>query len=157
MARTVFLEWEGREYDHDPKSADWFWSLGIIAVALAVAALLFGNYLFALVVLLASASLALHAAKAPPLHRFRLTDQGLVIGDDLHPFEKMISFSMLEDIEGELPPIISIKTESWLSPHLSIPLAGVDADVVYAHFIRSVDEDAHRHSFSDLLAAWLGF
>lgn len=157
MASTVIAEWEGREYDHNPKSTDWYWALGIVGVAATIASILFGNYLFALLIIIATAALALHAAKEPPLHRFRLTEQGIVIGDELHPFELMVSFSVLEDVEGEFPPMVSIKNESWLSPHLIIPLAGVDADMVYAYFLEHVDEDEHKHSFSDLVAAWLGF
>jgi hypothetical protein len=157
MPRNALLEWEGREYDHNPKSADWYWALGIIAVASTVAAILFDSYLLAVLIVVAAASLALHAAKQPPLHRFRLVEQGIVIGDELHPFTRMISFSVLEDIEGTLPPMISIKTESWLSPHLIIPLEGVDVDVVYAYFLHHVDEDAHHHTLVDLVAAWLGF
>lgn len=157
MARTALLEWEGREYDHNPKSADWYWALGIIAVAGAIAAVLFGNYLLGLLVVIAAASLALHAAKQPPLHRFRLVEAGIMIGDDLHPFERMLSFSVLEDIEDEFPPMISIKTESWLSPHLIIPLEGVDVDMVYAYFLQHVDEAEHPHTFADLVAALLGF
>lgn len=157
MASTVIAEWEGREYDHNPKSTDWYWALGIIGVAATLASVLFGNYLFALLIIIATGALALHAAKQPPLHRFRLIEQGILIGDDLHPFERMVSFSVLEDVEGKLPPMVSIKNESWLSPHLIIPLAGVDADMVYEYFLAHVDEDEHKHSFSDLVAAWLGF
>ena len=157
MARDALAQWEGREYDHDPKSADWYWALGIIAVAGTLASILFSNYLLAVLIVLAAAALALHAAKKPPLHRFQLVEKGILIGDELHPFERMISFSVLEDVEGKLPPMISIKTESWLSPHLIIPLAGVDADAVYAYFLRHVDEEEHHHTFVDLVAAWLGF
>ena len=157
MPRDAILEWEGREYDHNPKSADWYWALGIIAVAGALAAILFGNYLFAALVVIAAAALALRAAKEPPLHRFRLVEKGIVVDDELHPFERMTSFSVLEDIDGKFPPMISIKIESWLSPHLIIPLEGVNVDAVYAHFFRSVEEEDHRHSFVDLVAAWLGF
>jgi len=157
MPRTAILEWEGREYDHNPKSVDWYWALGIIAVAAALASVLFGNYLLALLVVIAAGALALHAAKKPSLHRFRLIEEGIVIGDELHPFERMTSFSVLEDVEDALPPMLSIKTESWLSPHLIVPLAGVDADAVYAYFLKHVDEDEHKHTFVDLVAAWLGF
>ncbi|MDP1707087.1 MAG: hypothetical protein Q8L30_00805 [bacterium] len=157
MAQNVLLEWEGREYDHNPKSSDWYWSLGIIAVAGIVASVLFDNYLFAILIAIAAATLAVHASKHPPLHRFRLVEQGIMIGDETHRFERMISFSVLEDIDGELPPMLSIKTESWLSPHLIIPLGGVDADVVYAYFFQHVDEGEHEHTFVDLVAAWLGF
>ena len=157
MPGTAILEWEGREYDHNPKSADWYWVLGIIAVAATVAAILFGNYLLATLIVIAAAAFALHASKQPPLHRFRLVEQGIVVGDDLHPFERMLSFSVLEDVEGELAPMLSIKTESWLSPHLIIPLDGVDADVVYAYFLQKVDEREHPHTIVDVVAAWLGF
>lgn len=157
MPRAVIFEWEGKEYDHNPKSADWYWALGIVSVAGTIASILFGDYLFALLIIVAAAALALHAAKYPPTHRFRLVEQGLLIGDELHPFERMISFSVLESIEGDLPPLLSIKTESWLSPHLIVPLEGVDADAVYEYFLHHVDESHHPHSLADLVAAWLGF
>lgn len=157
MARSIIFEWEGQEYDHNPKSADWYWALGIVAVASAIAAALFSNYLFALLIIVAAVSIALHGAKHPPTHRFRVVEHGLVIGDELYPFEHMISFSVLEDIEGVLPPILSIKNESWLSPHLMIPLTGVDADAVFLHFLHHVDEGKHQHHFTDVVAAWLGF
>ena len=157
MPGTAILEWEGREYDHNPKSADWYWALGIIAVASTVASALFGNYLLAVLIIIAAVAFALHASKQPPLHRFRLVEQGIMVGDEMHPFEKMSSFSVLEDIKGDLSPMLSIKNESWLYPHLIIPLEGVDADVIYAYFLEHVDEDEHHHSFSDLVAAWLGF
>ncbi len=157
MANTTLLEWEGREYDHTPKSADWYWVLGILATAGAVASVLFDNYLFAILIIAAAASIALHAAKQPPLHKFKLVENGLVIGNDLHPFDQMISFSVLEDIDGELPPLLSIKNHTWFSPHLVIPLEGVNADAVYAYFLHHVDEIEHTHSLTDLVAVWLGF
>ena len=95
--------------------------------------------------------------KDPPIHRFRLVEKGIIIGDELHPFERMTSFSVLEDIEGEYPPMISIKTRSGLSAHLIIPLEGVDVDAIYAYFLQHVDEEEHHHTFVDLVAAWLGF
>jgi hypothetical protein len=157
MPSSALLEWEGREYDHNPKSADWYWALGIITTAVTIALVLFGNYLVAVLVIIAAVTLVLHAAKQPPVHRFRLVEQGLLIGDELHPFNKMISFSVLEDIEGEFPPLLSIKNESWLSPHLLVPLTGIDPDLVYAHFLQQVDEMEHSHTLTDVVAAWLGF
>ena len=157
MSARIIATWEGREYDHSPKSADWYWALGIVTVAGAIASVLFGSFLLAFLIIIAAGAIALHAAKQPPIHTFRLAEEGLLIGDDLHPFEKMTSFSVLEDVEGELPPLLSIKTESWHSPHLVIPLVGVDADMLYEHFLHHVDEDEHKPTFVDLVAAWLGF
>jgi hypothetical protein len=69
----------------------------------------------------------------------------------------MRSFTVFEYIEGDTPPMLSIKMESWLSPHLMVPLEKVDADAVYAHLLQHVDESAHEHSLADLVAGWLRF
>lgn len=157
MPVAPLFAWEGREYEHNPKSADWYWALGIITVACAIASILFSNYLFAIVVIVAAAAIGLHAAKEPPLHNMLITERGLTIGHDLYPFEKMESFSVLEDIEGQYPPVLSIKNDSWLTPHLTVPLDGVDADLVYAYLLTRIDEGDHKHTFTGLVAAWLGF
>jgi hypothetical protein len=157
MARHIYEEWEGREYDHEPKGADWYIALGIIALAGIAAAFLFADYLIAILVAAAALALALHAVKVPPVHRFRLVDDGLMIGEEFHPYASMESFCILEDEHDELPPLLSIKTTSWLSPHLVIPLKDVDAEGVYLHFLERVPEEAHPHTLPDLVAAWLGF
>lgn len=157
MAYAVIAEWEGREREHNPRSADWYWVVGIVSGACAVAAIIFGNYLFAIVIIMAAVALALHATIEPPVHRFRLVEQGLVIGEDLYPFSSMTSFAILEDVDGEMEPILSIKTDSWVAPHLEVPLEGVDADLVYDRFLGAVEEDEHHPILSDVVAAWLGF
>jgi hypothetical protein len=157
MPRDALMAWEGREYDHNPKDSDWYWSMGIIATAGTVAMILFGNYIVAVLIVVAAVALGLHAAKEPPLHQFQLFENGLMIGTELHPFDRMISFSVLEDIGGEYPPMLSIKTDSLLTPHLIIPLEGVDADTVYAYFIDRVKEEPHHHTLADVVAAWFGF
>lgn len=157
MQPRVVFEWEGVEHEHRERSADWYWALGIITVAGTVASLLFADYLLALVILAAAFALALHAAKKPRVHRFLLTDAGLTIGAELHPYERMRSFAILEYIEGDLPPVLSIKTEHWLAPHLLIPLNDVDADRVYDYLLDRVDEGEHPPTMADVVAGWLGF
>ncbi len=157
MQRAPFFEWEGFEYEHNPKTADWYWALGILSVAATLAALLFAQYLLAVLIIVAATSIALYATRKPPLHRFGLDDNGLYIGEEFHPFERMTSFSVLEDIEGELPPLLSIHTDLWFTPHLEIPLEDVDADGVYAHMLTHVEEKEHRPTLVHLIEAWLGF
>ena len=156
MKREVLFSWEGKESEREEKSPDWYWTIGILSVALIIASLLFGNILLSILIAVATGTIILHALKHPPTHRFELTREGLFIGNDFHPFERMTSFSVLEDIEGTSPPLLSVKTESVFSPHLVIPLENVDVDGVYAVFLEYVDESEHHHSFSDLVAHWLG-
>ena len=108
MPRPPIFEWEGKEYEFREKSADWYWALGIIAAAAAIASLLFGNVLLAILIIVAAAALAITAAKRTHVHRFAVTEQGLLIGERLYPFDTMLHFSVLEYPDHDLPPALSI-------------------------------------------------
>ncbi len=158
MQPNAAFEWEGVEYEHNEKSPDWYWALGIIATAGVIASVLFANYLLAVLIVAAAAALALHAAKKPPVHRFALTEEGLHIGHELHPYQRMRSFAVLEYPDAaDVPPVLSIKTEHWLAPHLLIPLNGVDADALYAYLLERVEEGEHPPTMADVVARWIGF
>ena len=61
------LEWRAFEHEHIHKSSDWFWALGIIAIAGAVTAIIFNNILFAIIILVGAFTLSVHAVKKPNL------------------------------------------------------------------------------------------
>ena len=71
MAKPPFI-WEAHEYIFQEKTSDWYWAVGIIAVSLAVLLIIFGNVLFALVVLIGSFTLSIFAARRPDLVRFEI-------------------------------------------------------------------------------------
>lgn len=156
MLRADF-EWSGKEYSFEEKSADWYWAVGIIAAAIALICVLFGNILLGIVVVAAAVAVGLEAAKHPRLHRFALTDHGLIIDDKLYPYDMMMSFTVMEYLDDSLPPSISIKTTSILTPHLTIPLPGVDADAVYEYMYERVPHEAHEQPLSERLIALFRF
>ncbi len=151
MPRPPLFEWTGTEYEFAEKSTDWYWALGIIALAGIVASVLFGNFLLALVILSAAVAVALQAMKRSRTHHFMITELGLQIDDRLYPYDTMLHFSVLEYLDEKLPPALSIKTRSLLSPHLLIPLSGVDAEAVYEYLSNHLDEGNHEVSVVDRL------
>ena len=44
------LLWEAYEYEPKERSADWYWIVGIIALAICVVSLIYGNIIFAILV-----------------------------------------------------------------------------------------------------------
>ena len=146
MNRTPIFSWEGREYQFEEKSADWYWALGIIATAGAIACILFGNFLLALVIVMAAIALALAAAKAPRTHRFGIFDEGIAIDNNYYPFENMLHFSVLEYADETLPPSLSIKTRSFLAPHLLIPIVGHDPVDIYEYMLLHLEDGRHDES-----------
>jgi len=151
MPRPPIFEWVGTEYEFAEKSTDWYWALGIIALAGIVASVLFGNFLLALVILSAAVAVALQAMKRSRTHHFMITELGLQIDDRLYPYDTMLHFSVLEYLDEKLPPALSVKTRSLLSPHLLIPLSGVDAEAVYEYLSNHLDEGNHETSVVDRL------
>lgn len=151
MARTVFYQWEGTEYTFEEKGADWYWALGIVAIAGMIACILFGNFILALVVLAASGAVALQALRAPGTHVFSITDTGVMIDQTLYDYSEMLHFSVLEYIDPTWPPSLSIKTKRLLAPHLLIPIVGHDPEEIYAFFSAHVDEGKHDESVIDWL------
>jgi hypothetical protein len=149
MPRAVIFEWEGTDYAFEEKGADWYWALGIIATAAIIASVLFGNILLALVILAASISIGLIAARQPRIHRFTITDDGVAIDDTLYFFKDILSFSILEYIDPKLPPSLSLKTRHILAPHLLIPIVGYDPIEIYEYVAIHVDEGRHEESVFD--------
>jgi hypothetical protein len=151
MPRVPLYAWEGREYTFEEKGADWYWSLGIIATAAAIASVLFGNVLLALVILAAAGAIAAAAAKHARIHRFALYDDGVAIDDNLYLFSGMLHFSVLEYADETLPPSLSLKTKHFLAPHLLIPIVGHDPVEIYNYVSLHLPEGRHDESAMDHL------
>ena len=146
MARDVFFEWEAEGYLFEERSSDWYWALGIIAVAAAIAAVLFGNLILGLLIMVAAGTLALSALKRPRVHRFQITESGVMIDENLYDYDRIISFSILEYIDPTIPPALSLRTHYLLAPHLLIPIVGHDPLEIYEFFAEHIEEGRHDES-----------
>ncbi|HYD93001.1 MAG TPA: hypothetical protein VEB18_00900 [Candidatus Paceibacterota bacterium] len=151
MEETPVFAWEGREYQFEEKTADWYWALGIIATAAAIASVLFGNILLALVIAAAAVSVALVASRGSRMHRFAIFENGVAIDDHFYPFEIMLHFSVLEYVDETLPPSLSIKTRRFLTPHFLIPIVGHDPVEIYEFISQHLPEGNHHESPMDRL------
>jgi len=149
MARSPIFEWHAKEYASEEKSADWYWAVGIAAAAIFIACILFNNILLGLVVIAATVTTCLQAAKRPRLHRFAITEQGILIDSNLFAFDHMLHFSVLEYIDETIPPALSIKTKYLLAPHLLIPIVGYDPIDVYDYVAGHLPEGKHDESAID--------
>lgn len=149
MEREPVFAWEGHEYAFEEKSADWYWALGIIAIAAIVASVVFKNILLAFVIAAAAIAVALHAAKRPRVHRFAITEEGLHVDQFMYPYSMMLHFSVLEYADTNMPPSLSVKTRNPLSPHLLIPIVGHDPLAVYEYLLNHLKEGQHELSVID--------
>ena len=149
------LSWQALEYEHAPKTADWFWILGAIVVLGAGLSFYFGHFFFAVFILIAGLAVALHANIPPTLHTYNIREDGLVRDNLLYPFRNIKGYTIIKNPLGNLL-LLDIKRVSF--PILTIPLGNVDKDWVRQVFrAKGVKEAELEIPFAERLMDVFGF
>lgn len=148
------LRWSAHEHEHVPRDSNWYWALGILSVCVALISILFGNVLFAILILVAATTLGILATTPPPLIEFELSDRGIRVGGTMHRYEEVISF-WVEDHDAD-PPILLVDTIKWMSPNLVIPLEHVDHRLVRAYLTERVEEVPMKEPIAHKILEFFG-
>jgi len=154
------LEWSALEYEEKERSRDWFWALGIIVVTSSIAAIIFGNYFFAVLLLISGLLLGFFAIKKPEMVSYELDEKGLKIKTRLYPYESIKSFWVQTDSTGDsaLQPTLFIKSERAFMPILSIPIENKLAENIRSMMLsKNIIEEEMREHLSEKIMEILGF
>ncbi len=154
------LAWSALEYEEKERSRDWFWALGIIVVTGAVAAIIFENYFFAALLILAGILLGFFAMKKPETVEYELNARGLVVRNRLYPYENIKAFWVQADFSAMpiLKPILFIHSERAFMPVIAVPIHLDMAREVHAIFsMRNIAEVEMREHPSEKIMEALGF
>lgn len=154
------LEWSAPEYEERERSQDWFWALGIIIVTAALAAIIFGNYFFALLIVLGGALLWTYAVRKPEVINYELGAKGLRVNTRLYPFESIKSFWVQSGEHGgvHLKPLLFIHTERFFLPIISVPIDEGHALSIRETFLaKEIPEEEMREHLSEKIMEALGF
>lgn len=154
MPRPLF-EWHGQQYSFEERGPDWYWALGIVTLAAAVVCVLFGNILLALVIVTGAGALAINASRGNQTHHFAVYEDGVAIDDNLYLYENMRDFAILEFIDPNQPPALSIKTNHILAPHLWIPINDYDPVEIYSYIANHLPEGMHEETLLDRITSLL--
>ncbi|MBV22419.1 MAG: hypothetical protein CMI57_02920 [Parcubacteria group bacterium] len=150
------LEWRAFEHEHIHKSSDWFWALGIIAIAGAVTAIIFNNILFAIVILVGAFTLSVHAVKKPNLVNFKISERGIIIDNTLHPYSSLESF-WVEDESEQTSPKLLIKSKKLLAPHIIIPIENASPNDIRDYLLEYLAEEEDSESLAQKIVEFFGF
>lgn len=148
------INWSGYEHQHEERSSDWFWALGIIATSAAITSILFANFLFALLIIVAATTLGILATKEPEIVEFVLSDKGMTVGDTFYAYADIRAFWVEEDEEETTLLVDTLKA---MAPHLVIPINDVSADEVRDMLKEFVEEEELAEPISHKILELLGF
>ncbi len=152
-SQQTFLRWNAYEHDHVPRGNDWYWALGIVAASVAVMSILFHNFLFAILILIAATTLGMLANVLPEIVRFEISERGIRTGDTMHRFEEIISF-WVEEEGGR--PLLLVDTVKLFSPNLIIPLENIDPRTVREYLRKHAEEVPMKEPFSHKMLEFFG-
>jgi hypothetical protein len=147
------LKWSAYEYEEKARGTDWFWALGVIIVAGSITSIIYGNYFFAILLILGGLSLGMFAVKKPEMINYELGVKGLQIKNQLYPYEKIKSFFV--STEGN--PTLFIKSERAFMPMISMPLDNISPQEVREIMLfKNIPEEEMRAHFSEKVMDSLG-
>jgi hypothetical protein len=149
------IEWEAPEYEFHEKSPDWFWTLGIITLALFLSAVLLHSFLFGFLILLAGFSLALFGARKPNIVSLKVNAQGIHIGNRIYPYENLKCFWV--DYEPPYKKEIIIESKKTFMPHLTIMIGDADPVKIRNYLLKFLKEEKIEEPLTSTIARVLRF
>ncbi len=156
------LEWSALEYEEKERSNDWFWALGVIVVAGSIASIIFGNYFFAILLIISGILLGFFAIKKPEIVPYELNNKGFKIKSRLYPYEKLKAFWVEKDpsamLETNNKPMLFLKTERFFMPILGIPIELDIANSIHTIMLEKevLEEKMTEHPYEKIMER-LGF
>ena len=161
------INWSALEYADKEKSKDWFWALGIIVITSSIAAIIFNDYFFAVLLVLAGILLGFFAIKKPDTIFYELNDKGLKIGNHLYLFENIKSFwiqieeprsANQHNSEVVIKPLLFIHSERIFMPIILIPIDELIAKDIYTLMLsKNIPEVEMKENISEKIMEVLGF
>jgi len=135
----VVFEWTVKEYEQHERDRRWYILTGIVGVALVSYALISGNYLFALVLVLFAIIMFMHDMVEPMDVPVVITETGVVIGKKYYRYSELTNFWMIYN-----PPTIKnlyFGLDGFIKHRLQVPLLDNDPRPIRDHLNQFIEED----------------
>lgn len=153
--REARITWKIEEYSHREKGADWFWALGVIAIAGAAIAVIYHDTFFAILIVLAASILGVYAARKPKVIEIAISDAGVKVSTYFYPYERIKSFGIDESPAGNH---LILETSRVVAPFISISLPlTIDAAALGVLLRTKIPEKEHVEQISHKIMEHLGF
>ena len=156
MAHAPFV-WQEHEYVFQEKTNDWYWAVGIIAISITVISMIFGNTLFALLILFGIITLTIFASKPPRLIKFEINKSGIIIERSFFPYATLDTFWVEDNTHVDRPSKLFIKSNKVFAPMIAIPLGTMDPQDVRDFLMNHILEEHHIETLSEKALEYLGF
>ncbi len=155
MAKQTFrIEWDAHEYEHKERNSDWHWAVGIVAVSGAIASIIFGNIIFAILLILSVFSLTLFINRPPQTTHVVISELGVQRGTTLYPYHTLHSYFIDEDHPHKK---ILLRSKKTLMPLIVVPLGETEGDKIHDVLSHHLPEEYLSLPFLETILEYFGF
>ncbi len=144
-AQDILYEFTFPEYEREERGTWWYVIAGFIVALLVIYAIVTGNYLFALVIVLISGVLALRDFRAPTSVVFQIGEDALYVNNERIPYSDVSAFWIV--FEPPLFKNLHVKFATFRAA-LRVPLLDVDPVELRTFFRTKVKEDMEKRTES---------
>lgn len=154
MATEALISWIAPEHLHVEKGTDWYWAVGIVTLALAAVAVIFGNIIVSIFIVVAATALVMHSSRPARDVYHEVNDRGIVVDNVLYPFLGLESFWIPHD---EFPSKIILKSDRLFTPFIIIYINEVDPEEVREVLLKYIAETEHHEPLIKKFLERFGF
>ena len=148
------IVWQVYEFEHNEKTTDWFWIVGIIGITLAILAIVFNSVLFAGLISISTFAIIVLGNKEPHLLECSINKKGVKVHKTFYPYSNLEAFNLTE---GYSPKLI-LKSSKFFMPLITVPIGNLYPDEIISTLNQILKhEEGLREPFAHLLMDYLGF
>lgn len=149
----VLDQWTFPEFIKHERGPGWYAAAGLIGIALFIYAIVSGNFLFALIILLIAIIIFNHNRSEPMMIPFQIYQSGVQVGDKFYLYRDIDSFAIVYEPPAVKRLYITLKAAT-LRREISIPLNNKNPLKVRSTLLDFLEEDLTRdkESMNDAMA-----
>lgn len=140
----TLIEWLVPEYREHNRSRRWYLVAGGILVLLLAFCLFTANFLFALIIIIASIIIILQDKHQAPKIPFAITEGGIALGAQFYDYAKLQSFWLY--YEPDEAKTLFLEFKNKIRPRLAIPLFNKNPLHVREHLLEFLNEDVAKEN-----------
>jgi len=137
------ISWPVPEYDKHEKGGGWYIFYSLIAFLLILYSFLSGNFLFAVIIIIAAIVIVLRDGQEPDFVKISLTEEGVIVGKKFYDYDEFKNFSLVYKPKQEIKNLY-FEFNNSLKPRLSIPLKKMNPLLIRKSLLRYLPEDLDR-------------
>lgn len=148
-SRDVKMHWRAPEFEIFERDKKWYILILTLLIGIVTYAIFVNSLIMSITFILIGVVGYMYINKEPRTLDFIITKDGIVAGREIYPFDNLKSFWIF--YEPHDIRVISLHTESYLSPYVHIPIPDEDPVKIREVLLGNIPEEKHEPGIIELL------